>query len=218
MQHRLERLQLVNQNPNTKEIVAAITRARALRMKYAETNPDANAKPQDESAEDEDGGFLALFPTLIMPISRRFFPRLALTKEEAQNLVKYDYLLLHHHNETNDNAAPRLQRSTITKSEMLTQCPDTSWEQQQKDSSIENPFVGFETPEANEFEIPKNWFNDHHSAVIGEVHHSTGQHARRHSKQRSWSHKPICAFPFGQHKCDSRGIYSHVFCTDQAKQ
>ncbi|KAH8028317.1 hypothetical protein HPB51_014973 [Rhipicephalus microplus] len=65
LEHRLERLQLVNQNPNTKEIVAAITRARALRMQ-------------------------------------------------------------------------------------------------------------FETPEANEFEIPKNWFNDHHSAVIGEVHHSTG--------------------------------------------
>ncbi|XP_075723401.1 uncharacterized protein LOC119166975 isoform X2 [Rhipicephalus microplus] len=172
LEHRLERLQLVNQNPNTKEIVAAITRARALRMKYAETNPDANAKPQDESAEDEDGGFLALFPTLIMPISRRFFPRLALTKEEAQNLLKYDYLLLHHHNETNDNAAAPAEVDDYEVRDANT-VPDTSWEQQQKDSSIENPFVGFETPEANEFDIPKNWFNDHHSAVIGEVHHST---------------------------------------------
>lgn len=168
LENKLERLQQVNKNPNTKEMVAAITRARALRMKYAEMNPDANAKPQDESAEDEDGGILALFPTLIMPISRRLFPRLALTKEEAQNLVKYDFLLLRHEG----NAAGSAEVDGYEVKDANT-APDTSWEQQQKDSSIENPFVVFETPEANEFQIPKNWVNDHHSTVINEVHHST---------------------------------------------
>lgn len=172
LENELERLQQVNKNPNTKEMVEAITRARALRMKYAETSPDANAKPQDESAEDEDGGLLALFPTLIMPISRRIFPRLALTKEEAQNLVKYDYLLLRHEGETNGNAAGSAEVDGYEVKDANT-APDTSWEQQQKDSSNENPFVVFETPEANEFQIPKSWVNDHHSTVIGEVHHST---------------------------------------------
>ncbi|XP_049276262.1 uncharacterized protein LOC119374995 isoform X1 [Rhipicephalus sanguineus] len=136
LENKLECLQQVNKNPNTKEMVAAITRARALRMKYAEMNPDANAKPQDESAEDEDGGLLALFPTLIMPISRRLFPRLALTKEEAQNLVKYDFLLLRHEG----NAAGSAEVDGYEVKDANT-VPDTSWEQQQKDSSIENPFV-----------------------------------------------------------------------------
>ncbi|KAH7972867.1 hypothetical protein HPB52_018166 [Rhipicephalus sanguineus] len=206
LENKLECLQQVNKNPNTKEMVAAITRARALRMKYAEMNPDANAKPQDESAEDEDGGLLALFPTLIMPISRRLFPRLALTKEEAQNLVKYDFLLLRHEG----NAAGSAEVDGYEVKDANT-VPDTSWEQQQKDSSIENPFVvaSFETPEANEFQIPKSWVNDHHSTVINEVHHSTANtpddtaNAARGATNRS-------ALSLSANvNASSRGIYDH---------
>ncbi|KAL3170427.1 hypothetical protein MRX96_014660 [Rhipicephalus microplus] len=65
---------------------------------------------------------------------------------------------------------PHLQRSMVTKSKMLTRYPILAGSNSE---SIENPFVVFKTPEGNEFQILKNWFNDHHSAVIGEVHRST---------------------------------------------
>lgn len=168
LENKLERLQQVMmRNPSPKEMVAAIERAKALRMKNAEMNPELNAKPPDESAEDDDGGLLALWPTLILPISRRFFPRLALTREEAHNLLKFDQLQMHYQDEMNNNAGT-VEAEGYEIKEANT-APDTSWDQQQRDSSIEQHVVVFESPEANELQIPKNWINEE---IHQEIHRS----------------------------------------------
>ncbi|XP_075555719.1 uncharacterized protein LOC142588123 [Dermacentor variabilis] len=167
LENKLERLQQVMRNPSPKEMVAAIEQAKALRMKNAEMNPEMNAKSPDESVEDDDGGLLALLPTLIFPISRRFFPRLALTREEAHNLLKYDQLQMHYQDEMNNDAGTVEAEGYEIKADMA---PDTSWQQQERDSSIEQPLVVFESPEANEFQIPKNWINED---IHQEIHHST---------------------------------------------
>ncbi|XP_065309108.2 platelet binding protein GspB-like [Dermacentor albipictus] len=166
LENKLERLQQVMRNPSPKEMVAAIEQAKALRMKNAEMNPEMNAKSLDESVEDDDGGLLAVLPTLIFPISRRFFPRLALTREEAHNLLKYDQLQMHYQDEMN-NAGPVEAEAYEIKADMAS---DTSWQQQERDSSIEQPLVVFESPEANELQIPKNWINEN---IHEEIHHST---------------------------------------------
>ncbi|KAH6925886.1 hypothetical protein HPB50_011505 [Hyalomma asiaticum] len=199
LENKLERLQQIKKNPSAKEMVAAVLRARALRLKYAEMHPELNAKPPDESADDEDNGFLALLPMLFMPISRRFFPRLPLTKEEAQNLVKYDFLLMRHEAEMNNEVGATVEVEGYEIKDANT-APDTSWDQQQKDSGTDQPFITasslsnftrshgrklrnlgeihlcyirnviFDSPEANELQIPKNWASDDDHQ---EVHHST---------------------------------------------
>lgn len=169
LENKLERLQQIKKNPSAKEMVAAVSRARALRLKYAQMHPEFNAKPPDEPADDEDNGFLALLPMLIMPISRRFFPRLPLTKEEAQNLVKYDFLLMRHEAEMNNEVSATVEVEGYEIKDANT-APDTSWDQQQKDSGIDQPFITFDSPEANELQIPKNWASDD---ATQEVHHST---------------------------------------------
>ncbi|KAK8785080.1 hypothetical protein V5799_008554 [Amblyomma americanum] len=148
-----------------------MTHARNLRMKNAELNPEQNAKPPDDTGEGDDAGLLAIWPALFALVSRRFFPRLALTKEETQHLLKYDYLLTQYQDELNNNDIGNNEAEGYEIRDADT-VPDTSWERRDRDSSDEQlpageesphqelSYLRFDSPEAHDIQIPKNWVCD----------------------------------------------------------
>lgn len=77
-------------------------------------------------------------PPFLFQLSRRLFPRLALTKEERQHLLKYDFL---HQNYEDDNssAASVVADRSVTRQVERDSPPDTSWERQHRDSAEELP-------------------------------------------------------------------------------
>lgn len=177
LENKLECLRQVNKSPTPKEMLAAMTQAKALRMKDAELNPELHPKPPDEAAnEEEDNGLLALWPSLFMPISRRLFPRLALTKEETLHLLKCDHLNMQYQDEVNNNSSSNGNNTANEGYEIRNADtpPDTSWERRQRDSSAEQPIIVYESPEANELQIPKNWVDDeihpeHHQGTCAQL-------------------------------------------------
>lgn len=170
LEDRLERLRQVNPNPSPTEILATMTQARTLRTKNAELNPELNAKPSDDTGEGDDAGFMTMWPALFAVVSRRFFPRLALTKEETQHLLKYDRLLAQYQDEMNNNDIRNDEAEGYEVRDVDT-VPDTSWKRRDRDSSneqspaVESPdhelsYLRFDSPEAHEIQIPKNWVCD----------------------------------------------------------
>ncbi|XP_077536184.1 uncharacterized protein LOC144148534 [Haemaphysalis longicornis] len=160
LENKLECLRQVNKNPTAKEMLAAMTSAKALRMKDAQLNPEPTGEATNE---EEDNGLLTLWPFLFLPISRRLFPRSALNKEETLHLLKCDHLNMQFQDELNNNNSDSNDNNTANEGYEIKHAdtpPDTSWERRQRDSSAEQPVIVYENPEANDLQIPKNWVDD----------------------------------------------------------
>ncbi|CAN7945230.1 unnamed protein product [Ixodes pacificus] len=94
-----------------------------------------------------------------MQLSRRLFPRLPLSKEETQGLLKYDFLHMQCEDEAKAVAiaAPNTAESS---NQRPTETPQDTSREPQRRKSEERPIIVYESPEANELQIPKGWVED----------------------------------------------------------
>ncbi|CAN8031532.1 unnamed protein product, partial [Ixodes persulcatus] len=159
LENKLERLHHISRNVSPKEMLTLMAKARAMRLKNAELNVGPNQGTEDSYEDSDYAGAFNFWTALVVPLSRRLFPRLPLSKEETQGLLKYDFLHMQCEDEARAVviAAPNAAESSNPRPTETPQ--DTSREPQCRNSE-ERPIIVFESPEANELQIPKGWVEE----------------------------------------------------------
>lgn len=139
---KLHRAHHTRRQVTAKDIVAALA---AESGRHKPDDPQAQ-----ESTESEDYGIFAFWPNLLLPISRRLFPRTALNKEETLQLVKYDAL------DTELEGSEYLygDRDSVSNG------GSRSLEGHRIDMTDDAPIIMYERPEPSELQIPKAWQDD----------------------------------------------------------
>ncbi|CAN8000030.1 unnamed protein product, partial [Ixodes hexagonus] len=158
-ENKLERLHHISRHVSPREMLTLLANAREMRLKNAKLNIGLNQGAEGPYEDADEGGIIDFLFTVIAPFSRRLFPRLPLSKEETQVLLKYDFLEMQYEDKASPAVSAASRAPENTDHKCINPVQDTRWERQNRNSE-EQPITVFESPEDNEIQIPKHWIED----------------------------------------------------------
>ncbi|EEC07055.1 hypothetical protein IscW_ISCW018922 [Ixodes scapularis] len=140
LENKLERLHHISRNVSPKEMLTLMAKARAMRLKNAELNVGPNQSTEDSYEDSDYAGAFNFWTALVVPLSRRLFPRLPLSKEETQGLLKYDFLHMQCEDEAKA-AAIAAPNTTESSNPRPTETPQDTSREPQRRKSEERPII-----------------------------------------------------------------------------